>query len=254
MENEVKVIDKRPEFKQDENLPEAQSPNAVVMLALQKNYDPELIRQLMDLAERAEKNQARRDFYQAFANFKAEAPPVTKDKYNKYFESHYTSLGNLLDTYNPVLGKHGLSVSFPTPEQSGNEMTIICRLSHRSGHFEDYKIKGPIDQAAVGKASGQKSRNAIQDIKSTLTYYRSATCEMALGVAGTEASFDDDGNLSNAGQEFITPEQLTELKNLLDTSDLLPGAFLKSFKIETLSELPAKKFTNAKSTLAKRQK
>ena len=65
-----------------------------------------------------EDNIAKKAFFAAKADFKAEAPRVKKDKYNSFFKSNYTSLGNLLDTYNPVLGKHGLSISFPTPQQT----------------------------------------------------------------------------------------------------------------------------------------
>jgi len=201
MNQELKVIDKRMQ-EGEPSLPVATSPNAVVMMAMQKGYTPELIEKMMDLSERHEANEARKAFFEAVALFKAEAPPVKKDMHNKYFDSWYTSLGALLNTYNPVLGKHGLSLSFPVhpTQQTDKTMTAECRLSHRMGHSESISMTAPIDQAAIGKISGQRSRNPIQDIKSTFTYLRSATCEAILGVAGTEGTVDDDGNAASNGK------------------------------------------------------
>lgn len=199
-ESELKIIDKRiPALPETSVQVEGQSNNAVIMMAMQKGYEPDFISKMLDLQERFEKNEARKAFFEAKANFKAEPLLVKKDKHNKFFDSWYTSLGNLLETYNPTLGKHGLSISFPTPEQTDDTMTVECRLSHRMGHSESNSMTAPIDKAAVGKESGKRSRNPIQDIKSTFTYLRAATCEAALGVAGTEGTIDDDGN--SAGSE-----------------------------------------------------
>jgi len=207
----LKVTDKRPQFDESPNLPVVADSNAIIFEAMKKNFTPEQIEKMMDLAERNQKNIARQAFFEALANFKAGAPPVKKDKFNKFFNSHYTSLGNLLDTYNPALGKHGLSISHPTPNQTDKTMTVECRLAHRLGHTESVSMTAPIDQAAIGKQSGERSRNPIQDIKSTFTYLRSATCEAILGVAGTEGTVDDDGN-GAGGDGKMTPFEKWEIK------------------------------------------
>ena len=207
----LKVIDKRPQFDESPSLPAHASPNAVVIMAMQKGYTPELIEKMMALQERNDANEARKAFFEAVANFKSEAPRVKKDKFNSFFKSNYTSLGNLLDTYNPVLGKHGLSISFPpVPQQEPKTLTVEGRLSHRLGHAESITMSAPVDQAAVGKQSGERSRNPIQDIRSTFTYLRSMICEALLGVAGTEGTVDDDGNGSGDGK--MTPYEQWEIK------------------------------------------
>jgi len=245
---ELKITDKRIQLAED--VPQEPIKD-IVLVALQKSYSPELIEKLMELAERAEKNQARRDFFEAVAKFKAEAPPVKKDKYNNWFGSWYTSLGNLLDTYNPTLGKYGLSLSFPTPEQTDATMTVECRLSHRGGHSDSMKMKAPVDKAAIGKESGKKSRNAIQDIKSTYTYLRSATCEGVLGVSGTEASsIDDDGNSAGTPVEYITLDQQTEINDAI--ADLYADGgkkFLEFLEVESVETIPLKKYKAALAAL-----
>ncbi|MBU0944481.1 MAG: ERF family protein [Proteobacteria bacterium] len=224
----------------------------IVIAAINKGYDPAFIEKMMDLEERRYREEARRAFYEAVAAFKAEAPAVKKDKYNKYFDSWYTSLGNLLDTYNPILGKHGLSVSFPTPEQTEKSMSAECRLSHRMGHSDSMKLTAPIDQAAIGKVSGQRSRNAIQDIKSTFTYLRSATCEGILGVSGTEASQDDDGNSAGGKEaEFITEAQAKDLTATIEHKRVDVEKFLAYMGVEEVATIQAKDFNKACNALKK---
>jgi len=247
IEADFKVIDNR---KDEAPVPaKVENDNAFVtifQIAAQKNYDPAFIEKMMDLQERQEGKVAKKAFFDAFANFKADMPPVKKDKYNKFFDSWYTSLGMLLDTYNPPLGNNGLSLQFPTPNQDDTSMTVECRLSHRLGHTETVSMTGPIDVAAIGKQSGQRSRNPMQDLKSTFTYLRSATCEAILGVAGTEATANDDGNGAGSGStEYISEELLGELKAECLKRAVNEKKFLKHFEIDAIEHLPAKRFNEA---------
>jgi len=238
---ELKIVDKRASFNEIQTMP-----TDVIMAAIQKGYTPEFIERMMSLQERFEANNARKAFFESVALFKAEAPRVKKDMHNKYFDSWYTSLGNLLNTYNPVLGKHGLSLSFPTPAQTDKTMTVECKLSHKKGHFETISMTSPIDQAAIGKVSGQRSRNPIQDIKSTFTYLRSATCEAILGVSGTEASaFDDDGNTA-AGIEYITLDMQTEINDLIKSTKADKAKVLKYLKSESVEKILLSDYGKAK--------
>lgn len=248
----IVVNDKRLSVPEEPKLPQTTDSNQVLITAMNKGYEPEFIEKMLDLQERHQKELARQAFYDDLANFKAEAPPVKKDKYNKFFDSWYTSLGQLLDTYNPVLGKHGLSISFPPVEQTDKTLTVECRLSHRMGHSEGIQLSGPIDQAAVGKQSGKRSRNPIQDIKSTFTYLRSATCEAILGVAGTEGTMDDDGNSAGGGIEYISTDQCTEIDDMLAEtykSDEKTRQWLDYMKVESTDKIPAGKYKMAINSL-----
>ncbi len=195
-------------------------PMEIMMEAVRSGSGKEVLEQLQGMFEFQQKidaDNARKAHFDAKAAFKAEAPPVKKDKWNDWLKCAYTSLGQLLDTYNPVLGKHGLSVSFAPPEQDDKSMTVECRLAHRLGHVESVSMTGPIDKGAIGKQSGQKSRNDMQDLRSTFTYLRSTTLEAVLGVSGTEATKDDDGNASGGKvePEFITKAQVKTIEKRL---------------------------------------
>lgn len=255
--NDVEKFESRGDIPNAVVISDSNSPAALTRLALTHGQSLADIEKMLELQIKHEKNEARKAYFDAVANFKAEAPPLKKDKFNKWFQSWYASLGNLLDTYNPVLGKFGLSISFPTPEQTDQKMTVECRLSHKMGHSESISMTSPIDKAAVGKESGQRSRNAIQDIKSTFTYLRSATCEAILGVAGSEASsVDDDG--SSAGKQpeikYITEDQVKTIESLMIKTDINTKVFLKSLKVAEIKELPAKDFSNAMNILNARLK
>jgi len=225
----------------------------IFQVSTEKGYEPAFIEKMMELQERNDANNARKAFFDDFANCKAEMPPVKKDKYNKFFDSWYTSLGMLLDTYNPILGRYGLVLQFPSPEQDDKSMTVECRLVHRLGHSESVSMKGPIDTAAIGKQSGQRSRNPIQDLKSTFTYLRSVTCESILGVAGTEGTGDDDGN-SASSVKYITEAQVDELKKLSNERTINGPKFLKHFKVESLDEISATRFAEALQVMKSKPK
>ena len=227
----------------------------IFQVSTEKGYEPAFIEKMMELQERNDANNARKAFFDDFANCKAEMPPVKKDKYNKFFDSWYTSLGMLLDTYNPILGRYGLVLQFPSPAQDDKSMTVECRLVHRLGHSESVSMKGPIDTAAIGKQSGQRSRNPMQDLKSTFTYLRSVTCESILGVAGTEGTVNDDGNGASGGEvKYITEAQVDELKKLSSERTINGPKFLKHFKVESLDEIPATRFAEALQVMKSKPK
>lgn len=205
MSNEIKVTDKRPDFDRPETLPVQANPNAVIMMAMQKDYKPELIEKMMQLQERYEANEARKAYYQAVSDFKRNPPQILKDKENSQFsradkKSMYVSLGNLVQTVNPALGAHGLSASWEI-NQAEKLVKVSCKLSHSLGHSETVTMEAPPD------ISGGNAKNPIQQIKSTVTYLRAATFEAVTGLAATDdASIDDDGN-GAGGKEMSKFEQ-----------------------------------------------
>lgn len=236
MENDIeKWVDRHPETNLTPYV--NNSPAMIMQMALNKGVDVDKLEKLLELQEKWESNEAKKAFFEAKAAFKAIAPPVKKDKWNNQFQSWYTSLGLLLETYNPVLGQFGLSVSFPVSTQTDKAMTSECRLSHAMGHSESISMTVPIDQSAIGKESGKRSRNAIQDIRSTFTYVRAMTCEAVLGVAGTEGTVDDDGN-SAQSNNFITESQAKEIEKIIKDKNIDKSVFLTWAKSDAVKNIP----------------
>jgi hypothetical protein len=160
------------------------TPMEMLSRAVERGADLEYLKQLMELEEKWRAAQAKRAYITAFALFKKNMPDVVKDMLNKQYGSDYSSLANLVNTTNRVLGEYGLNARWDPDQSEGIKVT--CILSHIDGHSEQVSLKGPPDN------SGQK--NALQQIKSTLTYLEGATFQAITGVVARSASADDDGN------------------------------------------------------------
>lgn len=187
MTNELQLV----EDQQGKALPVAQesqqlaaTPDNMLMIAVQSgNID--LIERMVALKERMEATDARKAFTAAKAAFKGEALQIVKDKYNTQFKSWYSSLGNIVSTVSPILSKHGLSADWKI-EQDGANITVTCVLAHALGHSESVPFTVPPDNSGGTK-------NAIQAIKSAVTYAKAVTYESVCGMASTDANYDDDG-------------------------------------------------------------
>jgi len=223
-------------------------------MALQKGYQPELIEKMMGLQERHEKNEARKAFYAAVADFKKNPPEVLKDKENSQFskgerKAMYASLGSFVKSVNPALGEHGLSASWEIV-QAEKIVKVTCNLSHRLGHSESVTMEAPPD------TSGGNAKNPIQQIKSTITYLRSVTFEAVTGTAATDANLDDDGNAAGAGKipEYVNETQLMQIRTLVKDTNSDVAKFLKNFGVETDDTILAKNFGKVLAALKTKKK
>lgn len=177
-----------------ENHPASTDPMQMIANAVAQGADPDNIQKLMDLAERHERNQAKRDFVQAMAQFKANAPRIIKDKEQGHTKTKYASLAEVVSKITEKLSEFGLSHNWTT-SQEGKVITVTCTLTHRSGHSESTSLSAEPDTSG--------SKNAIQAIGSTVTYLERYTLLAATGVAAHEQ--DDDG--AAAGKAGPKPEK-----------------------------------------------
>jgi hypothetical protein len=201
------------------------SPADLIRMAVEGKADLVQLKGLLDLQKEYEANEAKKAFIRAMTAFKIEAPTVTKDKNNKQYNSKYTSLSNLVNTVNPVLSQHGLSSSWDIKQNGLIEVT--CRITHELGHSETASASAPAD------VSGAK--NAIQQIKSTITYLKAVTFESICGLASSDANLDDDGNSANT--ELIDDKQINQILDAIaELSADLPKflAYLKLDKLENM--------------------
>lgn len=214
------------------------SPAELIRVAVAGGADLTKLQGLLDLQIQYEANEARKAFHKAMAEFKLNPPIITKDKQNKQYNSMYTTLGNLVNTANPELSKHGLSSSWDI-KQNG-VISVTCKITHRLGHCESATASAPVD------VSGAK--NPIQQIKSTITYLKAVTFESVTGLASTDANFDDDGHA--AGVELISEKQIHQLRDLLIAKERSESKLCEMFKIDKLESLPEKKFISALSAIS----
>ena len=178
----------------------AATPMELLNIAVSQGADIEKLKQLMDLQERWEKNEARKAFVSAMNAFKAEAIVVLKDKLNQQYNSKYVSLENLVATVTPYLSKHGLTADWDVDQAAG--IKITCIVTHVMGHFKTTSMICPPD------TSGKK--NPIQEIKSSITYGKTCTYESALGLASSNGNLSDDGNGGGTNGDLLPADKVKE--------------------------------------------
>lgn len=218
----------------DENNIQVTSPAEMMVVAAKNNYTADQVMKMLDAQERYDAIQAKKAFNQAMADFKANPPKVTRDKENKQYKSMYTTLGNLVNTVTPELSKNGLSASWDI-KQNGT-ITVTCKMTHRLGHSETAEASAPAD------TSGAK--NAIQQIKSTITYLKSVTFESICGLASTDANLDDDGTHYQA-VEMIDEKEIAVLEEYFEALGVNVPEFLKYMKVESIQDITKENYPKA---------
>lgn len=229
--------------------PERQPANAVtpydmVTQAVMNGASVDVVEKLLALHERWEASRAREAFDAAISEAKAKIPPIMKNRSVGYDSKRtggntnyrHEDLAQIARTVDPILAKHGLSYRFRT-QQEGGIVRVTCIVSHRDGYSEENALQAGHDTSG--------SKNSIQAVGSTITYLQRYTLKAALGLS---ASNDDDAGTHGQTVEdaaTISPEQLEELRRVLECTGTDISRFCRFHKIEALPDLPAAQFDSA---------
>lgn len=223
-------------------VPMENTPSEMIRLAISNKSDLSQVKELLNLRKDYEAYDAKKAYVKSMAEFKLHAPLVGKDKENNQYKSKYTSLGNLVNTVTPILSKFGFSASWDVKQNGIIEVT--CKLTHQLGHSETASMSAPAD------ISGAK--NAIQQIKSTVTYLKAVTFESICGLASTDANLDDDGNA--IGVEMIDHKQVNTLLDMLADKQIDLVKFLAFMKVESIEKMPKSEYQKAFSAIENKGK
>lgn len=169
---------------------EPETPNTLVRLAVQQNFDLEKLEKLLQLQRDWQKEEGRKAFFSALSKFQSELPPIVKADsadLGRAGKRRYASLGKINEAIRPYLYANGLSFRF-RQQQGPQGITVTCIVSHRDGHSEETTLTAGAD------VSGGK--NTIQSVGSTVTYLCRYTLVSAMGLTTVED--DDDGQQNPA--------------------------------------------------------
>ncbi|MCK4705862.1 MAG: ERF family protein [Gammaproteobacteria bacterium] len=200
------------------------------MLALQKEYEAHEAKKLYNIA---------------LAAFKAEDILIQKDSTVAYGEGdkfttyNHATLGNIVGIAVPFLSKHGFSHRWSMEQLEGGMIRVTFHLTHKGGHSEMTSLQSGADQSG--------GKNNIQAIASTVTYLERYTFLGGTGLATVDQ--DNDGADSAQVSPKITIDQSTVLEDLIAEVGADLPAFLAYCKIESISDLPAWMFDQAKKIL-----
>jgi ERF superfamily len=179
--------------KQGEALEHAATPMEMIALAISQNADIEKLAKLMDLQERWERNEARKAFVAAMAEFKANPPKLEKVKHVNFssksgssVDYHYAPLDYVGRIMGEALSKHGLSYRWSATQGDGNgPVSVTCVLQHSQGHSESVTLTAAIHD--------DQRMNPIQRLGATISYLQRYTLLSATGMATENQDLDGGG-------------------------------------------------------------
>jgi hypothetical protein len=204
---------------------------------------------LEDRAREEEGRAQKKAYFTAMSACQAELKVVTKNKKNDHTKSSYADLAALATQADPVIHKHGFTVSFqPAGTSDKGDLRIKWTIAHAEGHVESDTADIPMDAAG---SQGKVNKTNVQAFGSTASYGRRYLKLMLFDIATGD---DNDGNAAIPDGP-ITEAQLTELIDLAESVDADRPAFCQflstkcGFEIKTFADIPAKRFKDAKSAL-----
>lgn len=201
------------------------------------------LEQLLKLRIMVEDRNARQAFVAAMTAFRAECPPIVKNRDNTQFSRvtregaqryvRYAPLDEIDRIARPVAAKHGLVWTWNTTVDE-KLMHITCRVIHVDGHAEETVVSMPYESKA-GSSPQQK-------YGSTQTYGMRYSLIAALGITTTDE--DWDGAIVEE-PTFITEKQAADLSDLLEEHGKNKQKFCAWMKVETLADIPADRYQYA---------
>jgi hypothetical protein len=210
----------------------------------------ERLEKMWQLKREIDKDEARKEYHRAMADFKANPPKIDKDRAVAFDTKtggktsyRHASLANVTEKISQELSKYGLSASWTT--QQNGAVSVTCRITHVMGHSEETTLTAPADSSG--------SKNSIQAIGSTITYLERYTLLALTGLATYDQ--DDDGQAAEPAPEHIDEKQLSILIDLLElVGSEKTDKFLKFLGVESLDKLPKAKYQTALTALQNAQK
>jgi hypothetical protein len=198
---------------------------------------------LEDRAREAEEREQIRAYHRAKSACQAELTVVTKNKKNEHTKSKYADLAAISKSADPVIHKHGFSVSFsPAGTNEKGEQQIKWTIAHCDGHIESDIASVPADKTGT---KDTVNKTDIHAFGSAATYGRRYLKLMLFDIATGD---DDDGNAAG-GIQFITEKQIDELIAMAEEAEADKPAFCKALGFDSFNTIPATHFFKAKSWL-----
>ena len=228
------------------------TPMTLIQAALESGCDPERLEKLMELQERwnagEERKEARAaeiEYNTAMAECQSECLPVQAKMRNNQTNSLYAGLVAVDDAIRPIYTAHGFSLSSGTTKsEKDHHVHVYIDVLHEGGHCRRYGDDYPLDDAGI---KGTTNKTPIQAHASTTSYARRY---IEMGIFNVTVSrMDQDGN---APVRPINESQVAKLNTIMETihpDDDAMGALLRWAGIDSLDMLPADRFRTAKQTL-----
>lgn len=193
MTNEVQKIER-----EESRAVATTSPTHLIEMAISQNADVDKLERLMDMQERWEKREAEKAFNRAISEFQSICPRIVKSKQGHGYK--YATLGDIQAQIKDTARHCGISWRWETKEQTAEQLTVKCIVTHVDGHSQATESTTFIEPP-------NKMQSRTQMVGVATTYAQRYSLIGALGIS--TADEDMDGRLP---QEFRTKEPYTRFK------------------------------------------
>lgn len=215
--------------------------------AANPQMDVTKLERLMDLYERVNNREAKRDYDQALAEMQPNLPVIRERGKiqigsNEAKAQKYALWEDINEAIKPVLAQHGFAISFRVGHVE-NKISVTGILSHRGGHREETTMLLPIDNSG--------SKNAVQAVGSSASYGKRYTAGALLNLTSTGE--DDDGKAAGDGGK-ISNEQRDAILKLVNETGSDIEKLCKYFKVDAIPDIPAKEYERVIALLNEKRK
>lgn len=167
------------------------TPAQLLEMAISKDLDVDKLERLMEMQERWEARQARREFFEALAKFQQIIPAIIKWAEVDYKPQRggrvyyrFAALDSIIKQIKEPLQQCGLTYRYEYDTSHAERgIAVTCVVTHLGGHSERTKMRAPADESG--------SKNIIQALGSSVKYLQRYTLLGALGIVTEEE--DNDG-------------------------------------------------------------
>lgn len=209
------------------------------------NVDIDKLERLFQMHASVEARRARAAYIAALAQMQPELPIVDKrgqiDRTSKGERAKPTKFArweDVVEAINPILAKHGFSLSFRIKQDQRVEVTAV--LGHRGGHCEETSMSLPIDDSGA--------KNNMQGWGSSISYGKRYTASALLNIVA-RGEDDDAATTSAKPVEYAT---LADITKLIEDAKADRGWFLEHYSVETLDDLNGPQRNEIKAKLTAR--
>jgi hypothetical protein len=235
-------------------VPQTQT-DVLIQLAANKDFPVEKLTALIDLKNREEDREAKKEFNLHFAEMQSELPMITKRGKNDYLGNPYALLEDMVEQCKPIINRHKFSYRWNQKKLTDNTVLASIFISGY-GHTEETSMEMNILEPP-SSSEGKKATNKNQQRGSTDSYAHRYLFKAAFGIV--EKGLDDDGNggprkqpekkqeykpqnTSKPKPETVDPDAMTpeERQNI---ESILTAEEKKSMKLEMMAafKLPIEK-------------
>ena len=153
--------------------------DSLLQMAISKDLDISKLEKLIELKNKEEERQCKKDFDFHFSEMQKAYKPATKsgEVYNQAGDKllyKFSSLEDILKVYAPIIAEHGFSFRWKEEMNGDNKKVITCIVSGY-GHEESSSVEIPI-------AAGNNFTNAIQQRGVSTSYGKRYSFINAFGV------------------------------------------------------------------------